>query len=525
MRNEPEPDPDLLSGLSLEGAESGSGSKELVRAIRAMLGIVCLIAACSGEDAPARPQLDAAMPPDAITAAAPPPAFCARVDDDVVRDVFCRATAPDIRSLSELQAALGVTPGAPASRGEKRPDDPNQYYVRYPVLLGHSTALSGHLVSPLNPRALLIGLGTVLAFQRGVQQVEIATLSRSRKELNFYLLRFARACGDERHGCNAAELYTQRIEREWSALSVQDAAELINTPQDCLQCHQCGREAPVLLMCEFERPWTHFFEPYDPADPTRIPAARRELPGVQGADLMRDYREGRGDEPYANVDVTSFPEGTPTVLQAAVGRQQPLFFDVETILSERFPSHDSAPQPSPTWERTFEAFKRGEQLAPPYYETRVSDPDKQAKLSEAYRRHRKGALSDDALPDLRDIFPDDPAVRARIGLETEQDATPAQALIQACGACHNDALDQSLSRARFNIDVSRLSDEELALAVERIERDRGELGAMPPSEARQLHPHARARLLEFLRDPQRTQQQDPTLVHAAEMGMLGGARE
>jgi hypothetical protein len=37
---------------------------------------------------------------------------------------------------------------------------------------------------------------------------------------------------------------------------------------------------------------------------------------------------------------------------------------------------------------------------------------------EAYRRYRQGELSDDELPDLSDIFPDDPKVRARIGLQT-----------------------------------------------------------------------------------------------------------
>jgi hypothetical protein len=518
----------LISERNWATQEQMESSETQARsAIFTFVVLACLLGACSRADGPMRPQLDAAVGTDAVPPAGLRPVFCERANDDAdaVRDVFCGAAAPAIASLSELQAALGVTPGAPASRGEKRSDDPNQYYVRYPALLGHSTALSGHLVSPLNPRAVLIGLGTVLAFQRGVQQVEIATLSRTRNQFNFYLLRFSRACGDERQGCNAAELYTQRVERDWSALRVHDAEELENTPQDCLQCHKRGRDAPVLLMRELERPWTHFFEPNNPEDPSRIPAARRELPGVQGADLMRDYRQGRGDEPYANVDVTSFPEGTPSVLQAAVGRQQPLFFDVETILAERYPKQVSAPQPSPTWERSFEAFKRGEQLALPYYETRVTDPDKQSRLSEAYRRHRDGELSDDELPDLRDIFPDDPAVRARIGLETEEDASPAQALIQACGACHNDVLDQSLSRARFNIDVSRLSAEELALAVERIEHDREALGAMPPSEARQLHPRARGRLLEFLRDAGRTRQPDPRLVHAAEMGMLGGARE
>lgn len=490
----------------------------------ALLAILGLVAACSSNEAATRSQPDAALPSDAGMQGVQRPLFCEREDDDVVRDAFCGAEAPSIRSLSELQTALGVTPGGPATRAD-RPDDPNHYYVRYPVLLGHSTALSGRVVSPLNPRAVLIGLGTVLAFQRGVQQVEIATLSRSRRDFNFYLLRFMRACGDEHAGCNAAELYTPRVEREWSSVSIQDDRALQNTPEDCLQCHERGRDTTTLLMREFERPWTHFFEPYDPGDPTRTPASRRDLPGAQGADLMRDYREARGDEPYANVDVTTFPEATPTVLQAAVGRDQPLFFDVENILAERYPTPDSAAQSSPTWERAYEAFKRGEQLALPFYDGRVSDPDKQARLAEAYRRHRDGELSDDALPDLREIFPDDNALRARIGLETEQDASPAEALIQACGTCHNDVLDQTLTRARFNIDVSRLSADELQLAAERVERARDASGAMPPPEARQLHPDARARLLEFLRDSERTREPDPMLVRAAQLGMLGGARE
>ena len=497
-----------------------SSSETQVRApVLAILGLACLLVSCSTDHASVQPPAAAAVPD-----AAPLPGFCEHEDDDVVRDLFCRVDVPEIRSLSELQGLLGVSPGGPAMR-TSRPDDPDQYYVRYPALLAHSTALSGHLVSPLNPRALLIGLGTTIAFQRGVQQVEIATLSRARPEFNFYLLRFTRECGDEQRGCNAAELYTQRIERDWTSTRVFDTEALKNTPEDCLQCHRRGRDKTTLLMREFERPWTHFFEPYDLEDPTRIPAARRDLPGVQGADLMRDYREARGDEPYANVDVLSFPEATPSVLQAAVGRQQPLFFDVETILAERYPTRDSEPQPSPTWERAYEAFKRGEQLALPYYEARGTDPDKQARLSEAYRRHREGELSDEELPDLRDIFPDDNASRARLGLETEEDASPAEALIQACGQCHNDVLDQSLSRASFTIDVSRLTEKELALAVERIERDRNATGAMPPPAARQLHPRARERLLEFLRDPTRTSQPDASLVRAAELGMLGGARE
>jgi len=504
----------------------------------AILGLACWLGACDGAERDARtPVAGASAAPSAGHAHARP-GFCEREDDDAVRGLFCGAEPPDIRSLAELQAALGVTPGSPAA--QERPvyhgdggqsgsaagvRDPERYYVRYPVLLGHSTALAGQLVSPLNPRAILLGLGTALAFQRGVQQVEIASLSRARKEFNFYLLRFERACGDEHSGCGNAELYTQRIENDWTALRVQDAEELENTPEDCLPCHKRGRETTTLLMREFERPWTHFFEPYDPSDPERAPVARRELPGVQGADLMRDYREARNDEPYANVDVTTFPEATPSVLQTATGRLQPLFFDAEKILAERYPARDAEPQGSPTWERAYEAFKRGEQLALPYLETRATDPEKQARLADAYRRHAQGELDDAELPDLADIFPDDPKLRARIGLATEPDATPAEALIQACGACHNDVLNQSLTRARFNIDISRMPQAELDLAIERIERGRHEAGAMPPPAARQLHPEAQAKLVAWLRSEAKSAKPNETLVRAAQLGMMGGSRD
>jgi hypothetical protein len=125
---------------------------------------------------------------------------------------------------------------------------------------------------------------------------------------------------------------------------------------------------------------------------------------------------------------------------------------------------------------------------------------------------------------MRDVFPDDPRVRARIGLQTEPEATPVEALIQACGACHNDVLDQSISRARFNIDVSRMDDSELELAIERVQRAPHEAGVMPPPEARQLDGAGRERLIEFLRsDAARSGEPDAALVHAASVGMTGGA--
>ena len=116
-----------------------------------------------------------------------------------------------------------------------------------------------------------------------------------------------------------------------------------------------------------------------------------------------------------------------------------------------------------------------------------------------------------------------PTTRARIGLQTEPGADAVEAMIQACGSCHNDVLDQSISRARFNINLWSGSPDAIAAALDRVERAPDAPGVMPPPEARQLDRQGRQRLLEYLRGDPLTRQPDARLVHAAELGMAGGA--
>jgi hypothetical protein len=203
-----------------------------------------------------------------------------------------------------------------------------------------------------------------------------------------------------------------------------------------------------------------------------------------------------------------------------------LLFDSSTILSERYPlttSPDSSPQRSQTWDREYETFKLGEHLALPYFDRDATDPDKLAALTSAYQSYSAGLTPPAELPDLADVFPDDPHVRAEIGLQTEPDATPAEALVQACGACHNDVLDQGISRARFNIALSRLDPAEVAVAIDRLDIARSEPGAMPPPEARQLDPRVRSQLIEYLQAGNFSAPDLDMLAHAASAGMAGNA--
>jgi hypothetical protein len=418
-----------------------------------------------------------------------------------------------VRSLLDLQEKLGM-----AYSAEDAAQYPNAGIDVRLVLLGHSTALSGHLVSPINPRAILRSreADTVLAFNRGVQQVEIASYDRLHKALDFFLVSFEQACNTAPQGCSAGDKYTPRIESDWLSVRVEDDEQLKNTPSDCRRCHQPGTDAPRLLMRELEGPWTHFFM----ADIGQDPG----YPEPNGVDLTRDYARAKGDEAYAAIPASLLRATAGVTLENFVG-QQPLLFDSLAISNERWQYVDGAylpdPRRSPTWDRAYAAFQRGEHLALPHYLPRPTDPNKQAQLTAAYQRFRNGELAADALPDLADIFPDDAELRAEIGLQTRPSASPAELLVQACGSCHNDVLDQTISRARFNIDLRRMDRAQLDLAVERLNAPHGAPGRMPPAESRQLDLSGQQRLIAYLQQSVRPEADDAFLERAAKLGMAG----
>jgi hypothetical protein len=459
----------------------------------------------------AAPERDAALDLTGL------PELCGRPGADAVRDVFCVPGAPArFESLRALQAALDLN-AIPLDMDEataaKLTVDPQAFLDGF-VFLGHSTALSGRLVSALNPRALLLGRRAIMAFQRGVQQVEIISLDRNDNDFNFYLVSFRQACNERATGCAPGDLYTPQVERDWKAVELRDDEDLKNTPSDCRQCHQRGLKRPMLLMRELNGPWTHFFV-VGSGDPSF--GARS---GGAGHELVRTFQQAKAGEIYAGIPAVAMGHTAGLTLENTVTAAQPVLFPSQEIESE-LAAHDpaSGPRRSPTWDAAYQAFKRGEQLALPYFETNPADPDKQAQLVRAYQRYRSGELGAEQLPDLSDVFPDDPQARAEIGLSVEPDAAPAQALITACGQCHNDVLDQSISRARFNVALSRMSRDELELAIERMERPPEEAGAMPPLESRQLTDAVRARLITYLRLSVRPAGDDVLLDQAAAMGM------
>jgi cytochrome c553 len=493
------------------------------RALRQVaLGV--LLCACGAQPGPADAGAQHASENSASAQPAAQPAFCARHAEHPTQidALFCADTGPpSITSLRELQQLLELEPFARTTSADTQAPG----HLNAVVLLGLSTALPGHLVSPLNPRAFILGKNTTLAYVRGAQEVELVSQTQDgAAELVFYLLRYQQPCNSSSTGCSPGDLYTPATEWGWTEITLQDDEELENTPFDCRACHARGGARAGLLMREVDGPWTHFFD-------SQAPEKSGRRPELTGYDLLQDFIAAKGDERYADIDVSRLDPSTPQALEILVGLDQPLYFDALGIERERWPQRENGypadPQASSTWQAAYTAFKRGDQLAIPHFDPRPTAPDKQARLAEAYTRYRNhelDALAGQALPDLADIFPDDPTTRAQLGLQVEPNATPEDTLIQACGPCHNNVLNQELSRARFSIDIARMPEAELDAAAERIALPLTAAGVMPPAQARALTDDTRRELAAYLRGKARSAEIDPKLAQAASAGMLGGRR-
>jgi len=459
-------------------------------------------------------QLDAEVAPPVMRPTSKPatytrPAFCDRPGrSDAVIDMFCGDTPAHVGNLGDLQFGLGFR-------------EPEVIGTIFPnaVVIAHSTALSGDVVSELNPRTIIEKGQIFVAFSRGVQQVEFVAPDRTEQgQINFYLLTFRQACNDAAGGCKPGDLYTPRIESDWLSFKLEDDEDLKNTVSDCRQCHQRGLDKPILLMRELVGPWTHFFAP-DQEEVTGFPE-------MTGTGLLKEYLRAKGDERYSNLSSDVLRATVGFTLQNLVPQQQPVLFDGSEIMNERWPwteadGYPKVPAKSATWYKQYDAFKRGEQLPLPFYDPRVSDKAKQEKLTAAYEAYRNGELAAEELPDFADIFPDDPQIRAEIGLQTEPGASPADMLIQACASCHNDVLDQNISRARFNVALGRMSRDEITVAIARLKEPRDSILAMPPRGRRQIDAKGIEQLISYLEASSRPAEDDARLDSVAKLGMAG----
>jgi hypothetical protein len=86
-----------------------------------------------------------------------------------------------------------------------------------------------------------------------------------------------------------------------------------------------------------------------------------------------------------------------------------------------------------------------------------------------------------------------------MGFTTEPGLDGKGVLLQACAQCHNGRLDQTVSRARFDVDLDRLGRSQKDRAIERLLLPEGDPRHMPPARLRSLDQEATTRLIDLLK--------------------------
>jgi len=416
---------------------------------------------------------------------------------NVVRDVFCGATQPGITSLRELQAALGLAFTNPNATG--RDNNGRQGNPAF-TLVGHSSSLVARLTTTLNPRALIFTPPTgrtlpglvVMGFVRGDQFVEIVTSDRVTNELQFFLFTFKQACSLT-HSCTPGELLTPAIESNWVEYSVYSQVDLQNTVLDCLHCHQPDGPGTrsILRMQELVEPWTHFFR-----DDT------------SGRLLLADFVAAHGtNEDYAGIPAQLISGSDPELLEDLIRdngfANQPNEFISEVIENQvdqapGQPRNNVPPGASLEWQRIYNNTVLGQFIAVPYHDVKITDSGKLANMTAAYQAFLSGSLAMVDLPDIRDVLLD--AGLRDMGFKVMAGLNGQQIITQACTQCHNSVLDQTIARAKFNVDLSNMSDTlggvltgvardaEIELAIQRLSLPPEDVKKMPPELFKTLDP-------------------------------------
>jgi hypothetical protein len=246
--------------------------------------------------------------------------------------------------------------------------------------------------------------------------------------------------------------------------------DIKNTVFDCLQCHQTGGPGTpkALRMQELQNPWGHFF--------------RNNR--ANGQVMLADYSAAHpAAEAYAGIPGAAITNSDPAQLEGLVENQgfkaQPNEFITNQILDKGA---------SATWLALYDNAKAGKDIPPPYHENRVTDPTKLANATAAYKAASAGTP---LTMDIRDVFLDsalaDLTFRPAADLVTAKNGDGI--LVQICQQCHNPSLDQTLSRARFDVTkLATMDPAEKQKAIHRLNLGSDVFRRMPPTRFRTLSP-------------------------------------
>jgi hypothetical protein len=409
--------------------------------------------------------------------------LCARGNADAVSKAFCAsATPPTINSLVDLQKLLGLDFKA-GNTSNGRNGNPAF------ALTGHSSSLVTRFTSAINPRAIIftppnstgrtgntlqpLASFVAMGFVRGEQFVELVSNDPVAKDLNFFLFRFQQACNSTTGGCQNADLLTPAVESNFASYTLYQDTDIKNTIFDCLQCHQTGGPgtAKALRQQELQNPWGHFF--------------RNNRSNGQA--LLADFATAHlSSETYAGIPGGAITNSDPAQLEGLVENQgfknQPNEFITNQILDQG---------ESAAWLSLYNNAKAAKDIPVPYHENRVTDPTKLSAAATAYSSFMAGSMPPAQLPDIRNVFLDSalPDLTFRPSTTLVQNQDGLGILVQICQQCHNPSLDQTLSRAKFDVTkLATMDPAEKQKAILRLNLSTDAFRKMPPPRFRELSP-------------------------------------
>ena len=426
--------------------------------------------------------------------------LCARGHDDPIARAFCAGDAPPVvTSIPELLEliGLGFVPGNMENGANGNPGF---------TFASHSTAIGTRFVNAINPRAFVFTppVGGVvfppsgipnpdlvmMAFSRGEPFVELVANDRTDDELRFYLFRFVPDC-EETDDCNNADRFTPATESGFVGYSLYDDHDIRNTVLDCLQCHQPdGPDTPkILRMQEFVEGWTHWYY------------ANR----VQNRETMEQFVAAHDGESYGGIPGefltqqmllengagSAPPTGFEMVIRNEGFDAQPNEFPSQQIITERLnagctcpdcpvpPPLDPTNSCSPTWDALYANTVQGAAMAAPYFDGHITDPAKVASATQAYLDFIAGTIPEDQAPDMSDALLTEAYPYMSFAPAPGLDARGI--LTHMCQHCHNSTLDQTITRARFNVeDLDAVPQAIKNEAIRRLQLPDDDIEKMPP---------------------------------------------
>ncbi len=410
--------------------------------------------------------------------------LCARGNGDPISLRLCAPHLPAITSLIELQKVLGLD-FKPGQLGNGQGGNPAF------VLTGHSSSLVTRFVSAINPRALIFTppasnnrVGTPVAnpnfigmgFVRGEQFAELVAKDPKTNDLNFFLVSFEHACSAT-NSCAPADLLTPDVEKNFTNVTVFQDIDIKNTVFDCLQCHQAAGAGSkkILRMQELQNPWTHFF--------------RNNRPGGQA--MIADYNSVHGtQEVYAGIPGAAITNSDPGRLEGLVENEgfknQPNEFLTSKIEAEVLAS-GTTPGTSATWNLLYANVLNGSVIPVPYHDVRVTDPAKVTAAATNYKAVMAGTLPRSSLMDFRSIF--NGAGMSDMSFQPKASLDGRGIMVAICQHCHNAVLDQTISRARFDVTkLATMTRDEKDIAIARLQISIDDRRKMPPSRFATLSP-------------------------------------